>query len=106
MNNDELRPETVAGVGDKQIQILRDLLQTMCDALVDKPDGLTISCYQWGGIPERNFVFVISVAKEEKGKLIGKKGQTIESIRTILRGAGKRSETRVSVAFEGEPIRE
>ena len=93
-------------LNDKRIGELKKLLTEICSALVDYPKEMKITNYFFGEDEDRRLAFVIDVAKEEVGKLIGKKGRMIESIRTIMRASGKLSETRVVVQFKGEGIRE
>ncbi len=61
-----------------------DLIGRIARALVDRPDEVTIRM----AAGEASTVFELRVGEGELGKIIGKHGQTIRAIRTILSGAG------------------
>ena len=46
---------------------------------------------------ELGLLFTVSVSEEDMGKLIGKGGQTIQSIRTILRMMGSKRQQRINL---------
>jgi predicted RNA-binding protein YlqC (UPF0109 family) len=60
-------------------QLIKKIIQTM----VDKPEEVEISEIQG----EQITVLKLKVAKEDIGKVIGKKGRNIQAIRTILSAA-------------------
>lgn len=62
---------------------LKELIECMVRALVDIPEEVTVSEIQG----EQTTVFELVVAKEDLGKVIGKKGNTAKALRTILTGA-------------------
>ena len=59
---------------------LRNLVEVMAKALVDKPDEVTVAEVEG----EQTTVIELKVAKEDLGKVIGKEGRTARSLRTIL----------------------
>lgn len=59
---------------------LKDLVEYMAKALVDKPDDVSVS--EIDG--EQTTVIELKVAKDDLGKVIGKQGRTAQSMRTIL----------------------
>lgn len=59
---------------------LKDLVEYMAKALVDKPDEVEV--HEVDG--EQTTVIELKVAKEDLGKVIGKQGRTAQSMRTIL----------------------
>jgi hypothetical protein len=75
------------------VDILRELLLTMVQALVDKEDKVFISHTEAAGDPERGigptYLFVVDVDKEDVGKLIGRSGKTAGAMRHVL-GASSR----------------
>ncbi|MEE9122218.1 MAG: KH domain-containing protein, partial [Syntrophobacteria bacterium] len=59
---------------------MRELVEIMVKALVDNPAQVEVS-----EIAGRNTsVIELKVAKEDMGKIIGKKGQNAQAMRTIL----------------------
>lgn len=62
---------------------LKDLVEFMAKALVDKPDDVEVNEV----IGEQTTVVELKVAKEDLGKVIGKQGRTARSMRTILNAA-------------------
>ena len=69
---------------------MRDLVERIVKALVDKPEAVEITEVQGN----HAHVIELSVAKEDLGKVIGKQGRTARSIRTILGAAGMKLKRR------------
>ncbi len=70
---------------------MRELIEFMARALVDNPDGVDVREIEG----EKTPVYELKVADGDLGKIIGKHGRTIRSIRTLLSAAatkvGKRA---------------
>ncbi len=70
---------------------MRELIEYIAKALVDNPDSVTVKAIEGG----KTVVYELHVGKDDMGKIIGKKGSTVNAIRTILTGAsvkeGKRA---------------
>lgn len=64
--------------------MLKDLVDYLAKSLVDKPDKVSVTEVAREGA----LVYELRVAKEDIGKVIGKKGRTAQSIRTLLAAAG------------------
>lgn len=64
--------------------MLKDLVDYLAKSLVDKPDKVSVNEVSREGA----LVYELRVAKEDIGKVIGKKGRTAQSIRTLLAAAG------------------
>lgn len=62
---------------------LKDLVEFMAKALVDKPDEVEVNEV----VGEQTTVVELKVAKEDLGKVLGKQGRTARSMRTILNAA-------------------
>ena len=62
---------------------MKDLIKRIVQALVDNPEQVEVLEVK----TENVSVFELSVAKEDIGKVIGKKGRTAQAIRTILNAA-------------------
>ncbi len=73
---------------------LQKIIETLVKALVSEPGKVEINTNQEG---DKTLVFEIRVAKQDMGKIIGKKGKTIESIRTIAGASGVKQNKRCIV---------
>lgn len=69
---------------------LRDLVEFMAKALVDKPDEVEVNEI----VGEQTTVVELKVSKEDLGKVIGKQGRTARSMRTILNAASTKLQKR------------
>lgn len=58
----------------------QELIYEIAAALVDKPDEVKVNVIEG----TQSTLIELEVAKEDTGKIIGKKGQTANAIRTIL----------------------
>jgi uncharacterized protein len=72
---------------------LRDLLTQIVKRLVDNPDQVEVAA----NVGATAMVFEIAVIKEDLGKIIGKRGNTIGAIRTIMMSAAGKIGKRVYV---------
>ena len=61
-------------------KLMKDLIEQIAKAIVEKPEEVQVR-----GIEGENAVVIeLRVAKDDIGKVIGKKGKTITAMRTIL----------------------
>lgn len=58
---------------------MTELVKFMVTALVDNKDEVSVT--------ENGDVIVIKVAKDDMGKIIGRQGRTIKSIRSVVKAA-------------------
>ena len=71
--------------------MVKELVEIMAKALVDHPDQVRIA-----EIAGRDtLVIELRTAKEDLGKIIGKRGQNAQAMRTILNAAGRKLNKRV-----------
>lgn len=63
---------------------MKELIETMAKALVDRPEEVAVS--EVAG--EKTTVFELRVAQTDLGKVIGKQGKTARAMRTILSASG------------------
>jgi hypothetical protein len=63
---------------------IKALIELMAKSLVDKPEEVTVAEVEG----ERTVVFELRVATSDIGKVIGKHGNTVRAIRTILSATG------------------
>ncbi len=62
---------------------MKELLTEIAKTLVDHPDEVTVNVVE----KEHLTVLQLSVAKEDMGKVIGKKGKIAQAIRTVIKAA-------------------
>ena len=67
------------------------LIENIVKSLVDKPDEVTIDAKAG----DRTIRVDVEVAKEDIGKVIGKKGSVIEAIRLISKNYGLKDSKRI-----------
>ncbi|MBI4100327.1 KH domain-containing protein [Candidatus Microgenomates bacterium] len=60
---------------------MKDLALFLIKSIVDSPDAVTVNEVQEGNFTRISF----SVASEDAGKVIGKKGKIIKSLRNVIR---------------------
>ncbi len=63
---------------------MKELVERMAKALVDKPDEVVVN--EIDG--EKTTVYELKVASTDLGKVIGKQGKTARAMRTILSASG------------------
>ena len=61
----------------------RDVTDTLARALVDKPDEVNIDLTE----SENTTIYELKVGEGDIGKVIGKKGKNVGSLRTLLSAA-------------------
>jgi len=76
---------------------MKALLEYIVKAIVDSPDEVNINEV----LGEKSVVFEIKVAQADIGKVIGRNGRIINSIRTLLRAASVKEGKKVSVELIG-----
>jgi predicted RNA-binding protein YlqC (UPF0109 family) len=76
---------------------LRELLLAFAQALVEQPGRVSVSERGQGGAT----VLSLSVAPEDRGKVIGKEGRTASALRKILDAVARRQGARVHLEIVG-----
>ncbi len=66
---------------------LKDLLESMIKALVDQPQSVELKEAE---SDNEHVAFELKVAKNDLGKVIGKRGRTASAMRTILSAASRK----------------
>ena len=74
-------------------QDLTGLVDSLVRPLVDHEEDLEITSHDEDGA----HIIEISVNEEDTGKVIGRQGRVIKSIRTLARAAASRNDMRVEV---------
>ena len=70
---------------------MKELVQFLARQLVNNPDAVEVKEAQG----DTASVLELRVAKEDLGRVIGKQGRTVNSIRTILNAVGSRTNRKV-----------
>ena len=81
---------------------MKGLVEFLAKALVDNPAPVEVL---EAGAPG-DAIFRLKVAREDLGKVIGKKGRTAKAFRTLLAAAGAKQNMRVTLEIlepEGAP---
>jgi uncharacterized protein len=73
---------------------MEDLLEFLARALVDKPDQVSVEGFEED---DGTVVLEIHVADDDVGKVIGRGGRTVSSLRTVMRAVASRQDERVLV---------
>ena len=72
---------------------IASLVESVVRPLVDYEDDLQITSREEG----RTIIVEISVNEEDAGKVIGRQGRVIKSVRTLARAAASRNDMNVEV---------
>ena len=72
---------------------MKDLIAIIAKALVDKPEEVITTEIKG----QQTSVIELKVAKEDIGKVIGKRGRTAQALRSILRSASTKIKKRYSL---------
>ncbi len=72
---------------------MRELIELIIKGIVDNPNQVEINEI----IGEKSSIFEIKVDPKDIGKVIGKQGRNIKSIRTIVNAAAQKDDKRVVI---------
>jgi uncharacterized protein len=72
---------------------MTDLLTQIIKQIVDKPDEVVVNEVQG----ERSIVLEIKVADDDVGKVIGREGRIINSLRQIIKAAAGKRNKRINI---------
>lgn len=75
---------------------MRELLAEVVKRLVDNPEQVSINEIQGA----TTLILELSVAKQDLGKVIGKRGKMIAAIRTVMMAASAKTHRRIIVEVE------
>lgn len=70
---------------------MKEFVEFIVKSLVDHPEKISVSEIEG----EKTIILELKVEKEDMGKVIGKKGQNAQSIRTLLGAASAKLRKRV-----------
>ena len=70
---------------------MKTLIETIVSALVDHPEAVVVTVKEEAD----RIVYVLSVHKEDMGKVIGKQGRVAKAIRTVVYAAGSSQQKKI-----------
>lgn len=75
---------------------MKELVEFIAQAIVDHPDQVQVN-----EIPQEDgtITYELSVAKTDMGRIIGKNGRVIQSVRSLLIAAARKEKKRVNLAL-------
>lgn len=73
---------------DEKLDAAEELMTQIARALVDHPDEVEVDATE-GDDGDEAIVLEMRVAPDDVGKIIGKQGRTVRSMRTILSAVGQ-----------------
>src|SRR6187431_1184549 len=82
-------------------EIDQQFIEYVVKSLVGKPDAVQVE----RRIDEKGVLLELTVDPEDLGRVIGKRGATAQSLRTLLRALGTKNEARynLKIVDNGEP---
>jgi uncharacterized protein len=72
---------------------MKELLETIAQALVDYPDEVRVNEIE----QDNTLILELKVSKDDMGKVIGKQGRIAKAIRTVVKAAAVKENIRVVV---------
>jgi len=78
---------------------MKDTLQYIISAIVTNPDAVHVEESEADNIT----TFTVTVAKEDMGKVIGKEGKVIRSIRNIMKIPAIKQNKRINISLAENP---
>ncbi len=76
-----------------------DFVTFLCQNLVDKPEAVVVSAEELAGMTTIH----ITVDQSDMGKIIGKEGRIIHSIRDLTRLLGTKQQLNLNVVLTDKP---
>lgn len=77
---------------------MEELLVSIAKGLVDDPSAVTVTVDD--SAEDGTVVFHLHVSEDDMGRVIGKQGRIAKAIRTVMRAAAIRRNTRVVVEID------
>ena len=77
---------------------MKDLLVSIAQGLVEDPSAVSVSVDE--AAEDGTVVYHLHVSEDDMGRVIGKQGRIAKAIRTVMRAAATRQNTRVVVEID------
>lgn len=74
---------------------MKEILETIILNMVDNKEVVTVT----ETLEERKASYVVKIAEEDMGRIIGKQGKTAKAIRMIMKSVAGKEHKRVEVEF-------
>jgi len=78
---------------------MKDTLSYIISSIVEHPDEVKIEEEDQDGVTN----FIVTVAKEDMGRVIGKSGKVIRAIRNVMKIPAIKNNTRIFVTLSEQP---
>ena len=75
---------------------MKELVETIARAIVDDPDEVQVNMVEG----ENSVILELTVASDDMGKVIGKKGRIARAIRTVVKAAATKEGKKVIVDIQ------
>ena len=75
---------------------MKELVEVIASALVDNPSEVVVTETE----TEEGIVLSLTVAPDDRGKVIGKQGRIAKAIRTVVRAAGSKGDKKIMVDIQ------
>ena len=95
-HDDDVQAEESISDDMSPIDSMREMIEYIARALASNPDAVSVTEEDDG---ERIFLH-LSVDDQDKGKVIGRDGRVAQSMRSLLRVASVKADTRVSLEID------
>ena len=79
-------------------QTISQLIVAISQGLVDEKDAVNVAVDE--PAEDGTVVFHLHVAPDDMGRVIGKQGRIAKAIRTVVRAAANKTETKVAVEID------
>ncbi len=77
---------------------MKDLLISIAQGLVENPDAVSVTVDEPN--EESTVIYHLHVSEDDMGRVIGKQGRIAKAIRTVMRAAATRQNSRVVVEID------
>ncbi len=94
-STENVEPTADENASNDEIQDLEHFVDYVTKSLVDSPNDVHVLSED--GTKENTTIIKIECNQDDIGKIIGKRGQTIMAIRTLVNGAAGRLQKRILV---------
>lgn len=75
---------------------MKELIEVIAKSLVDHPEEVVVTETE----EEDAITYVLTVAKDDMGKVIGKQGRVAKCIRTVVKAAASKGDKKVIVEIK------
>jgi predicted RNA-binding protein YlqC (UPF0109 family) len=86
--------------GDRKITLMKDILLFIVTSIVEKPDKVSVTEEETDGVIN----FIVTVDKDDMGKIIGKGGKVIKAIRNVLKIPAIKSNKKIFISLSEIPL--